>query len=52
MGSVLSYFFDYSDNDTIDPKVGLTKREKKLVRETWNIVRVHSVKAGVTIMAR
>ncbi|KOX77511.1 Cytoglobin-2 [Melipona quadrifasciata] len=51
MGSLLSYFFGYSDSDTLDSKVGLTKREKRLVRETWNIVRVHSVEAGVTIMA-
>ena len=52
MGSVLSYFLGYSDSDTVDSKVGLTKREKRLVRETWNIVRVHSVEAGVAIMAR
>ncbi|KAK9309244.1 hypothetical protein QLX08_000996 [Tetragonisca angustula] len=51
MGSVLSYFLGYSDSDTVDSKVGLTKREKRLVRETWNIVRVHSVEAGVAIMA-
>lgn len=51
MGSVLSYFFGYSDSDTLDSKVGLTKREMRLARETWNIVRAHSVEAGVTIMA-
>lgn len=52
MGSMLSYFFGYPDDDTVDPKLGLTGREKRLVKETWNILRANSIDTGIAIMTR
>lgn len=52
MGSILTYIFGHADDDTVDSKVGLTGREKGLVKGTWDILRVHSVNTGVAIMIR
>ncbi|KOC64471.1 Globin [Habropoda laboriosa] len=50
MGSVLTYFLGYPEDNIVDLKVGLTGREKRLVRESWSVLRVQSVNTGVAIM--
>lgn len=52
MGSVLTYFLGNPDDDVVDPKLGLTNKEKRIVRETWAVLRANSVKVGVDIMIR
>ncbi|XP_053975240.1 cytoglobin-1-like [Hylaeus anthracinus] len=51
MGSILSYFYGYPDDGILDPNVGLTGKEKRLVRETWNTIYANSVNTGVAIMS-
>ncbi|XP_033183838.1 globin-like [Bombus vosnesenskii] len=50
MGSMLTYFLGNPDDDVVDPKLGLTNKEKRIVRETWAVLRANSVKVGVDIM--
>lgn len=52
MGSVLSYFVRDPDDHVLDSTIGLTGREKRLVRETWSVLRVNSINTGVAIMTR
>lgn len=52
MGSVLSYFVRDPDDHILDTTCGLTGREKRLVRETWSVLRVNSINTGVAIMTR
>lgn len=51
MGSSVSLFWGSSANDNIvDPATGLTGRQKKLVQNTWAIVRKDPIANGCTIM--
>ncbi|XP_076242687.1 globin 1 [Calliopsis andreniformis] len=50
MGSIFSYVFGYPDDNVVDPKLGLTGREKRFVQQTWNILRANSIETGVAIM--
>ncbi|XP_076636745.1 globin-like [Colletes latitarsis] len=51
MGSILSNFYRHPDDDVFDPDVGLTRKEKRLVKETWNILNADSINTGVAIMS-
>ncbi|XP_043262258.1 globin-like [Colletes gigas] len=51
MGSILSNFYGHPNDDVIDPNIGLTGKEKRLVKETWSILNADSVNTGVAIMS-
>lgn len=50
MGSSLSLLWGSTNNNSTDPVTGLTSRQKKLIQNTWGIVRKDLNLAGVTIM--
>lgn len=49
MGGLWSSYW-YPGDDEIDPASGLTGKEKRLVKESWDVLRPEPVKVGTTIM--
>ncbi|XP_015600849.1 globin [Cephus cinctus] len=52
MGSLVSYFWGNTNDAVIDSATGLSGKEKRLVQESWAIIRKNPVDAGVAIMSR
>ncbi|XP_011497852.1 PREDICTED: globin [Ceratosolen solmsi marchali] len=50
MGSSGSLFWSSSNDSAVDPGIGLTARQKKLVQNTWAIVRKDPIVNGMAIM--
>ncbi|XP_011696849.1 PREDICTED: cytoglobin-2 [Wasmannia auropunctata] len=49
--ALLRSLFDFIGNDNkLDEKLGLTEKQKKLVHNTWAIVRKDEVLVGVTVL--
>ncbi|XP_046486025.1 globin 1 [Neodiprion pinetum] len=52
MGGLLSSYWGYSGDDELDPASGLTGKQKRLVTETWGIMRQDPMKLGIAVMMR
>lgn len=51
MGTFLRLFgISSSDDNRVDPATGLTERQKKLVQNTWAVIRKDEVGSGVAVM--
>ncbi|XP_076686489.1 globin-like [Andrena cerasifolii] len=50
MGTFLRLFGISSDENRIDQATGLTERQKKLVQNTWAVIRKDEVGSGVAVM--
>lgn len=50
MGTFLRFFGFSSDENRVDPATGLTEKQKKLVQNTWGIIRKDEVGSGIAVM--
>lgn len=50
MGSSLSMLWNSSNDNVIDPVTNLSGKQKKLVQNTWSILKKDPVGTGVAIM--
>lgn len=50
MGTFLRLFGISSDDNRIDQATGLTEKQKKLVQNTWAVIRKDEVGSGVAVM--
>ncbi|XP_076242699.1 cytoglobin-2-like [Calliopsis andreniformis] len=51
MGTFLRWFGISSDDNRIDQATGLTEKQKKLVQNTWAVIRKNEVASGVAVMS-
>ncbi|XP_029032222.1 globin 1 [Osmia lignaria lignaria] len=50
MGTFLRLLGISSDDNRIDQATGLTEKQKKLVQNTWSVIRKDEVRSGVLVM--
>lgn len=51
MGTFLRFFgISSSDDNRIDEATGLTEKQKKLVQNTWAVIRKDEVASGIAVM--
>ena len=50
MSSFLRFFWNSGNDNIIDPAIGLTSRQKKIIQSTWAVVRKDPVASGLAVM--
>ncbi|XP_078041839.1 cytoglobin-2-like [Augochlora pura] len=50
MASILRYFGFFADDNQLDEAIGLTERQKRLVQNTWAVIKKDQVSSGVAVM--
>ncbi|XP_031848710.1 globin 1 [Nomia melanderi] len=50
MGTFLRFFGFFTDDNRIDEATGLTEKQKKLVQNTWAVIRKDEVGSGIAVM--
>lgn len=48
--ALLRMFGFFLNDNKLDEKTGMTEKQKRLVQNTWNIVRKDEVSSGIAIM--
>ncbi|XP_076299292.1 globin-like [Lasioglossum baleicum] len=51
MGAFLRFFGISTDDNRVDQATGLTEKQKKLVHNTWAVIRKDEVGSGVAVMS-
>ncbi|XP_033337854.1 cytoglobin-2 [Megalopta genalis] len=50
MASILRYFGYLAEDNRLDEATGLTDRQKRLVQNTWTVIKKDQVNSGVAVM--